>query len=75
MQAIPQDFINLPLQQRTYICSKHFSKDAYYPKSTPTSNVRLRKDAVPTIFYTSDEKELTKNVTTEENTSGVSINF
>ncbi|XP_026825592.1 THAP domain-containing protein 1-like [Ooceraea biroi] len=70
VQAIPKDLIELSLKQRTYICSKHFSKDAYYPKCTPTSKMRLWKNAIPSMFYISNEDTTKENTVVE-----VSINL
>lgn len=51
MQAIPPDFITLPIQHDAYICCMHFSENAFQP-TTPTGRTVLKKDAVPSIFYT-----------------------
>ncbi|XP_070161820.1 THAP domain-containing protein 1-like isoform X2 [Polyergus mexicanus] len=73
LQAIPENLIELPLQQCTHICSKHFSKDAYYPKCTPTSNVRLWKNAIPSIFYISNKDETTEENTVEKKRKSIDI--
>lgn len=59
LHAIPQDLIT-SIQDNAYICCMHFSKDAFQP-STSTKKNLLKRDAIPSIFYTEFEDVIDEN--------------
>lgn len=71
MQAIPEHLIEMPLQQHTVICSKHFSNAMY--QSGTISQTNLRRNAIPSIFDISIFDSVCNEDITEKNAGKVSI--
>lgn len=56
VQAIPENLLDLPLPEYSYICSLHFCHTSYQPFMLTSKNI-LCKDAYPTLFYTEESNE------------------